>query len=93
MKALVTGKDTLFLKAVDFLILSRRNEETAVYRKLGEKISCIKFILLGFLVSFALAFLQEIKKSWPRTKVEIEVEENESLAFQFMNHPKYPQPS
>lgn len=31
--------------------------------------------------------------SWPRTKVEIEVEENESLAFQFLNHPKYPQPS
>lgn len=37
VKALVTGKDTLFLKAVDFLILSRRNEETPVYRKLGEK--------------------------------------------------------
>lgn len=62
-----------------------------MYRKLGGKISCIKFILLGFLVSFVLAFLQEVKMSWPRTKVE--VEENESLVFQFLNHPKYPQPS
>lgn len=34
-----------------------------MYRTLGKKISCIKFILRGFLVSFALAFLQEVKMS------------------------------
>lgn len=62
-----------------------------MYRKLRKKSLVLKFILLGFLVSFALAFLQEVR--WPRAKVEIEVEENESLAFQFLNHPKYPQPS
>lgn len=47
MKVLVTGKDILFLKAVDFLILSRRNEETVMGRKVGIKIGCIKLTLLG----------------------------------------------
>lgn len=48
VKALVTGKDTLFLKAVDFLILSRRNEETTVYRKLGKKSLALNSYYLGF---------------------------------------------
>lgn len=38
MKVLVTGKDILFLQTVDFLILSRRNEETAVDRKVEKNL-------------------------------------------------------
>lgn len=72
---MITGKDILFLKAVDFLILSRRNEPS-MGRKVEKKPIALDS-LLGFLVSFASAFLQEVKMSWPSTKVEIEVEEND----------------
>lgn len=85
MNVLVTGNAIFFLKEIDCLILSGKNEEATMDRKVEKA-----FLALN---SHYLGFLQQVEMSWARTKLEIEVEENDSFVFQFLNHPKYPQPS
>lgn len=67
------------VKAVNCLILSGRNEEAAMDRRV-EKLSRIKLISWIFFFFFlaSLAFLQQVEMSWARTKLEIGVEENDS---------------